>query len=224
MGMYDTFCGCFLCPSCQGITRVYLQTKELDNLLGEYEIGDEVLQGLFGYETLDEDSEQCEECLEVSDLYIVLRNGRFHGISTVRIDGGYDALLEREKICRIPMRIGSATRVDVGDRVYYDDRDTVRHWDRSEELFEVVKRGPMDELTQRHPYAIRSLQDGTLIENVDELRVCTKEEKRKRLITLGITKRLLLQKVTSPDNLLLGGGIPTLHKELLQEMKERGEC
>jgi hypothetical protein len=110
MGLFDTFIGEYYCVSCGKNNQFEEQTKDFDNILAEFYLGDYVDKGNANY--FYEFEAYCQFCHKKQELSIAIRRGQFVGVyhkvdadkikicDLKNIEDGYQRRLNRERECR----------------------------------------------------------------------------------------------------------------------------
>ncbi|MCR5196191.1 MAG: hypothetical protein K6D38_07710 [Pseudobutyrivibrio sp.] len=75
MGLFDTFRGSYKCDSCKEIFDFQEQTKDYENLLKDFYLGDYVDKGHRNY--FYDFEYECPKCKSVNNISIAIRRGQF---------------------------------------------------------------------------------------------------------------------------------------------------
>lgn len=109
MGMFDTFYGKYICQHCGKIVEFEEQTKDFDNCLLDFKLGDYVDRGDKNY--FYNFTYECPECHAETELSIGIRNGQYAGVflaedarnmdpkKLANIENGLQRRFEYDKMC-----------------------------------------------------------------------------------------------------------------------------
>ncbi len=109
MGMFDTFWGTYTCPCCNREVKFEEQTKEYENVLADFLLGDYIDKGNRNY--FYDFIYECPYCDMSSELSIAVRNGQYVGVYYTEeakkidimklrnIEDGYQRNRDYDKLC-----------------------------------------------------------------------------------------------------------------------------
>lgn len=123
MGLFDTFWGSYKCDSCKTIFKFQEQTKDYENLLEDFYLGDYIDRGNRNY--FYDFEYECPICKAVNNISIAIRRGQYVDVISTKaaettnileidnIEDGYQRNRDYEKKCNDKLGWDERARVEV---------------------------------------------------------------------------------------------------------------
>lgn len=183
MGMFDTFWGSYKCDYCKTIFKFQEQTKDYENLLEDFYLGDYIDRGNRNY--FYDFEYECPICKAVNNLSIAIRRGQYVDVISTKaaettnileidnIEDGYQRNREYEKKCQDKLGWDERVKVEALEQHHIGEHIEVlgTNWKINEVYTEQVKDGVCSDMAKEFFYGknyVYRVSDGDVTRIIKE--------------------------------------------------------